>query len=169
MTLWIRLLAWSRLPLAAAVAIMWVFGWFEVGAWLFAIGLLTKALDTPLSVWQKCPIPADDELYRLVAAIFNAAAVVGLTAGFCNLRSSSIAAILPILPLAITAAIMAITRLFVKPHSVIAKARSEFISCVVVAFAAPMVPLYLSFISLGIIGLGNSFKVLYYADNKTKK
>ncbi len=156
-------MTWSRLPIAAAVAIAWGLGWFELGAYLFALGLLTKAVDTPLSVAWKCPIPADDKPYRMVAVMFNATAVIGLTAAHGNMAYyGKMSWAMAALPLVTTAALMAITRLFVKPHSLIAKARSGLVSFIVIFFAAPDMPHYLVMVSLGLIWLGECYKVIYY-------
>lgn len=164
MHLWIRVVTWSRILLACAVALAWTFGHFELGAWFFAAGLLTKAADTPLSVWRQCPILTDDWLYRLVAVMFNAAAVVGLAAGYAHMAMQDkmhwVAAALLV---ATTASLMAITRLYVKPHSLLAKARSGFISALVLFFAAPYAPIWLSFTSLGLIWLGEGYKLMYYS------
>lgn len=173
MQLWIRLITWSRIPFATAVALSWMFGKFELGAWMFAIGLLTKAADTPLSVWRKCPIPANDEFYRLVAMLFNGAAVVSITAGYSIVayyRGNTPWLISPLLftllPLLTTATLLTVSRIFIKPHSLLAKARSGVISAVVLLFVAPFSPLWLSMASFGFIWLGEGYKVLYYANSQ---
>lgn len=169
MTLWIRLLTWSRLPLAAAITLCWAYGKFEIGAHLFALGLLTKGADTSLADRLDCPIPADDWLYRMVAVCFNAAATVGLSIGFGSMAmhgklSWTVAA----LPLIITVALMGLTRLFVKPHSLTAKVRSGVVSAILALCLTPVASTMVVILCLFWIVSGEGYKLCAYKTAPTR-
>jgi len=169
MNLWIRMLTWSRLLLGAGAGACFACGHFTVGAILFTIGLFTKAIDTPLAEWRKCPIPADDKLYRLVAVLFNGAAFFGLMFGLCRMAySDELSWLYPILLLAINGGLMSVSLLGkwiprVRPHSTFAKLRSGIISLVIVAFVHPFVPFWIGVIADVCIGVGEWSKVVYYS------
>ena len=123
---------------------------FTYGAIFFAIGLFTKMVDIPMSVWSGRPIPADDEVYRIVAVAFNGSAFFGLMYGLCEMASTSeLSWLYPVLLLAINGALMSVSLLgrwvpWVRPHSYFAKWRSGVISfammCLVLSVAySPLV------------------------------
>ena len=169
MNLRIRLMTWSRLPLAAAVALAWGFGHFELGAWLFTVGLFTKAADTFLGDRLGCPIPADDKLYRWVAIGFNLMATMGLTIGmFSAAMAREISWCLAIVPFSATSSIMLASSLFVRPHSKFAKVRSGVVSAILALCLAPVASTLVIFLCSFWIASGEAYKLCVYKTAETR-
>lgn len=166
---WIRMLTCSRLLFGAGAAVLWAFGRFEAGAWIFVIGLFTKAADTYLADRTGCPILADDNLYRWVAIMFNMMATVGLTVGMFNAAMAhKISWWLAIMPFFLTGNLMLISSFFVRPHSKIAKVRSGAVSAILALCLAPLTsPLVLLMASFW-IGSGECYKLYVYETAETR-